>query len=136
MPHLTIQVTPNVTIAHEASFLKALNQALWDSGHFAKPADIKARIVPIETFLVGIADDEQVNGFVYAHLKIMSGRDEIIRHQTLMRKAAEVKVENGTMTVSDLMKEINAEEAAKQAKTLHETQYLMSVYALKHTTNQ
>ena len=81
MPHLTIQVTPNVTIAHEASFLKALNQALWDSGHFAKPADIKARIVPIETFLVGIADDEQVNGFVYAHLKIMIGRDMSIRNQ-------------------------------------------------------
>ena len=66
----------------------------------------------------------------------MQEDDEIIHHQTLMRKAAEVKVENGTMTVSDLMKEINAEEAAKQAKTLHETQYLMSVYALKHTTNQ
>ncbi|MGP5274095.1 5-carboxymethyl-2-hydroxymuconate Delta-isomerase [Psychrobacter faecalis] len=81
MPHLTIQVTPNVTITHEESFLKALNQALWDSGHFGKPSDIKARIVPIETFLVGVEDDEQRNGFVYAHLKIMSGRDEVIRHQ-------------------------------------------------------
>ena len=81
MPHLTIQVTPNVIITHKESFLKALNQALWDSGHFAKPADIKARIIPIETFLVGIADDEQRSGFIYAHLKIMSGRDEVIRHQ-------------------------------------------------------
>ena len=81
MPHLTIQVTPNVTITHEESFLKALNPALWDSGHFGKPADIKARIVPIETFLVGVEDDEQRNGFVYAYLKIMSGRDEVIRHQ-------------------------------------------------------
>ena len=81
MPHLTIQVTPNVTIAHEESFLKALNQALWDSGHFAKPADIKARIIPIETFLVGIADDEQRSGFIYAQLKLMSGRDEVVRHQ-------------------------------------------------------
>lgn len=81
MPHLTIQVTPNVTITHEESFLKALNQALWDSGHFGKPTDIKARIVPIETFLVGVEDDEQRNGFVYAYLKIMSGRDEVIRHQ-------------------------------------------------------
>ena len=81
MPHLTIQVTPNVTITHEESFLKALNQALWDSGHFDKPTDIKARIVPIETFLVGVTDDEQRNGFVYAHLKIMSGRVEVIRHQ-------------------------------------------------------
>lgn len=67
--------------------------------------------------------------------KTMLDDEEIIRHQTLIRKAAEVKVENGTMTVSDLMKEINSEEAAKQAKTLHEIQYLLSVYALKHTTN-
>ena len=81
MPHLTIQVTPNVTITHEESFLKALNQVLWDSGHFGKSADIKARIVPIETFLVGVEDDEQRNGFVFAYLKIMSGRDEVIRHQ-------------------------------------------------------
>ena len=81
MPHLTVQVTPNVIITHEESFLNALNQALWDSGHFGKPTDIKARIVPIETFLVGVTDDEQRNGFVYAHLKIMSGRDEVIRHQ-------------------------------------------------------
>ena len=66
----------------------------------------------------------------------MKDDDEIIRLQTQIREAAEVKVENGTMTVSDLMKEINAEESAKQAKTLHEIQYLMSVYALKYTTNQ
>ena len=81
MPHLTIQVTPNVTITHEESFIKALNQVLWDSGHFGKPTDIKARIVPIETFLVGIEDDERRNGFVYAQLKIMSGRAEVIRNQ-------------------------------------------------------
>lgn len=68
--------------------------------------------------------------------KMMQDDDEIIRHQTLIRKASEVKVENGTMTISDLMKEINAEEAVKQAKTLHEIQYLMSIYSLKHTTNQ
>jgi hypothetical protein len=66
----------------------------------------------------------------------MQDDDEIIRHQTLIREAAEVKVENGTMTVSDLMKEINSEEAAKQAKTLHEIQFLMSIYSLKHAVNQ
>ncbi len=43
--------------------------------------------------------------------KTMQDDDEIIRHQTFIRKAAEVKVENGTLTVSDLMREINAEEA-------------------------
>ena len=81
MPHLTIQVTPNISIAHEESFLKALNKVLWDSGHFSKATDIKARIVPIEAFLVGVEDDEQINGFVYTHLKIMTGRDTSIRNQ-------------------------------------------------------
>ena len=81
MPHLTIQVTPNVSIAHEESLLKSLNKALWDSGHFGKPTDIKARLLPVKKFLVGIEDDEQVNGFIYAHLKIMSGRDMVIRDQ-------------------------------------------------------
>ena len=81
MPHLTIQVTPNVSIPHAESLLKSLNKALWDSGHFGKPTDIKARIIPIEAFLVGIEDDEQAYGFVYAHLKIMAGRDSVIRHQ-------------------------------------------------------
>lgn len=81
MPHLTLQATPNVTIPHEESLLKSLNQALWNSGHFGKPTDIKARIVPLETFLVGVEDDEQVNGFVYANFKLMAGRDMTIRNE-------------------------------------------------------
>ena len=81
MPHLTVQATPNVTIAHEESLLKALNLALWNSGHFGKPTDIKARILPIDTFLVGVEDDEQQNGFVYVHLKLMTGRDIVVRNQ-------------------------------------------------------
>ncbi|WP_367109649.1 hypothetical protein [uncultured Psychrobacter sp.] len=58
MPHLTLQATPNVSIPHEESLLKALNQALWRSGHFNKATDIKARLIPIDTFLVGVEDDE------------------------------------------------------------------------------
>ncbi len=67
--------------------------------------------------------------------KTMEEDDEIIQHHRIMREAAEAKVENGTLTMSDLMKELLAEEAATQAKTLHEIQYLMSLYALKNTIN-
>lgn len=81
MPHLTIQATPNVSITHKETLLKSLNKVLWDSGHFGKPTDIKARIIPIDTFLVGIEDDEQTNGFIYANLKIMTGRSLDIRNQ-------------------------------------------------------
>jgi len=67
--------------------------------------------------------------------KTMQYDEEIINLQTQIRKASELKVENGTMTVSELMKDINAEEVAKQAKLLHEIQHLMSLYSLKYTTN-
>ena len=66
----------------------------------------------------------------------MQDDDEIIRLRTQIKEAAEAKVENGTMTVSDLLQEINALEIAKQAKSLHEIQYLISVYNVKYTTNQ
>ena len=90
-----------------------------------------------ETFLYNLkVQIPQQQLEIEKYKKTMLDDDEIIRHQTLIREAAEVKVENGTLTVSDLMKEINAEEAVKQAKTLHEVQYLMSIYSLKHTINQ
>lgn len=79
MPHLTLQATPNVKIPHAESLLKALNKALWDTGHFNQDIDIKTRLLPITTFLVGVQDDEQEQGFIYAHLKLMSGRDACIR---------------------------------------------------------
>ncbi|MEL0621333.1 5-carboxymethyl-2-hydroxymuconate isomerase, partial [Psychrobacter proteolyticus] len=69
------------SIALEESLLKSLNKALWDSAQFKQPADIKARIVPIKSILVGVEDDEQANGFINAHLKLMSGRDMATRDQ-------------------------------------------------------
>ena len=81
MPHLTIQATPNVSIPHEESLLKAINQALWNSGYFSKATDIKARMLPVKTFLVGVEDDEQEHGFIYAHLKLMAGRDNNVRDE-------------------------------------------------------
>jgi len=93
MPHLTIQATPNVSITLKETLLKSLNKVLWDSGHFGKPTDIKARIIPIDTFLVGIEDDEQTNGFIYANLKIMTGRSLDIRNQLAEMLITTIEVE-------------------------------------------
>ena len=123
MPHLTIQVTPNVSIAHEESFLKALNKVLWDSGHFGKATDIKARIIPIENFLVGVEDDEQVNGFVYAHLKIMSGRDILIRNQLAEQLLATIEetlgAEQSGRTALQICVEVEEISAVYQKKMLN-----------------
>ena len=120
MPHLTIQVTPNVSIAHEESLLKSLNQALWDSGQFKQPADIKARIVPIETFLVGVEDDEQAYGFIYAHLKLMSGRDMAIRNQL------------AELLVATIEEKIGAEQSGRAALQICvEVEEISAVYHKK-----
>ncbi|WP_201615212.1 5-carboxymethyl-2-hydroxymuconate Delta-isomerase [Psychrobacter sp. JCM 18902] len=120
MPHLTIQMTPNVSIAHEESLLKALNKALWDSEHFGKPTDIKARIVPIETFLVGVEDDEQAYGFIYAHLKLMTGRDMVIRNQL------------AGLLVTAIEQEIGAEQSGRAALQICvEVEEISAVYHKK-----
>lgn len=61
--------------------------------------------------------------------------NEIITLRNNVKKAAEVKVANGMLTVTDLMREINAEDLAKQDKIQHEVELLLSIYNLKYTTN-
>lgn len=59
--------------------------------------------------------------------------DEIIALRERIKKSAEAKVENGTLSVSDLLREITAENLARQTKALHEIQLLSSIYSLKNT---
>ena len=61
--------------------------------------------------------------------------DEIITLRNNVKKAAEMKVANGTLTVTDLMREVTNEDMAKQDKIQHETELLLSIYNLKYTTN-
>ena len=93
--------------------------------------------------------DTQRNTFIYnldmqisqqqneieKYRKTMIDDEEIIRLQQQIKDAAEAKVENGAMTVSDMLKELTALEMAKQSKLLHEVQHINSIYTLKNTTN-
>ena len=65
----------------------------------------------------------------------MADDDEIIRLRTSIRKASEAKVVNGTMTVTDMLRDMTSENLARQTKALHEVQLLMNMYQLKYTTN-
>ena len=65
----------------------------------------------------------------------MADDDEIIRLRGNIRRAAEAKVQNGTMTVTDMMRELTNESMARQTKALHEVQLLMNIWQLKYTLN-
>jgi len=60
--------------------------------------------------------------------ELMQTDDEIINLRYRVKTAGESKYANGVYTVNDLVKDINAENQARQAKIFHEVQYLMSLY--------
>lgn len=77
----------------------------------------------------------QQNSAIIAMKKQMADDEEIIRLRSNIRKSAEAKVANGTLTVIEMLREITNESLARQAKALHEIQLLMNIYQLKYTTN-
>jgi outer membrane protein TolC len=64
------------------------------------------------------------------YAKLVEGDDAIIALRGTIRNASEVRYENGTISVNDLLREITAEHLAMQTKKLHEIQLLYSEYSL------
>lgn len=67
--------------------------------------------------------------------KVMHDDEEIIRLRTSVRQVSEAKYVNGTLTVNDLLRDITAENQALLNKSLHELEWLKSLYELRNTLN-
>ena len=65
----------------------------------------------------------------------MEEDDQIIAMRENIRRSAEAKVENGTMSTLDMMREVNAEQNARQQKATHKVELLKALYELKTITN-
>lgn len=61
--------------------------------------------------------------------------NEIIALMNSIKQASEVKMANGTISGVDLMRDVNAEDTARQNKILHEIEMLLAIYNLKYVTN-
>jgi outer membrane protein TolC len=89
-----------------------------------------------ETFLYNLAMETRQENTAIGKLKqLMTYDNEIITLRENVRKSAEAKVANGTLTVIELMREINAENLARQEKAAHEIELLLSLSNLKTTMN-
>jgi len=100
--------------------------------------DISKKTIDIqkETFLFNTGlKTKQQKAEIEKLQSAVNNDDEIIRLRGNIKKSASAKVDNGTLTVTDLIREINAENIAIQTKSLHEIQLYMAVYQLKNTTN-
>lgn len=70
-------------------------------------------------------------------LKKLIDKDlELITLRQSIKKASLAQLENGVITTSDYLREVNAEEQVRIQKILHETQYLLTQYNMKAQLNQ
>lgn len=68
--------------------------------------------------------------------KLLESDDEIIQLRKSIKSTTDVRLENGTATASDLIRDTNALTRAMFDKAMHETQLLITYYNLKNSTNQ
>jgi outer membrane protein TolC len=68
--------------------------------------------------------------------QLMADDDEIIALRAAVRKAAESKLSHGIIDVNDLVREINAENAARVQQSMHEIEMLKEIYDHKYTIGE
>lgn len=113
--------------------------SLYTRGNDRRKIDVNKQEIDLqrETFLFDrqllvIQEDEEINCLQ----ELLAGDDEIIRLYENIRKAAEARLADGALTVTDLMREITRENLARQTKISHEIELLHAIYKLKNTINQ
>lgn len=119
-------------------------QLSWNFGNLytlknnLRTIDLNQKIVASqrETFLFNSRLTEmQQSDQITQWQKLIRNDDEIIRLRNAVKLAADAKVANGTLSVTDLITDITAEHQARIDKALHQVQLLLSIYNLKYTTN-
>lgn len=89
-----------------------------------------------ETFLFNTSlDVAQRNATIDKYIDQLKYDDEIIALRGSVRRASEAKMANGTLSGTDLTRDIHAEQSAIQDKILHEMELLQAIYNLKYVTN-
>ena len=74
------------------------------------------------------------NGEVNKLQNVLASDDEIIRLREKIKSTASAQLENGVINSSDYLREVTAEDQARQNKILHEIQLLLAQYNLQTTT--
>lgn len=116
----------------------------WNIGNFYTRKNQKKQIqtsirtveTQRETFLFNTnLDVVQKENNINSYFDQLKYDDEIIVLRNSVKRASEAKMANGTLSGSDLTRDINAEQMAVQDKILHEMELLLAIYNLKFATN-
>ena len=90
-----------------------------------------------ETFLFNTAlDVTQRDATIARYEEQLRYDDEIIALRRSVRQASEAKMAGGTLSGTDLTRDIHAEQSAILAKAQHELEMLLALYERKYATNE
>lgn len=99
-------------------------------------SDLRQLDVERETFLFNtrlqqVQEDEEIQKLT----ELMKTDGDIIRLRTNIKKATEAKLANGVASVTDVIREINAEDQSRQQAVIHDVQRQMAIYNYMYITN-
>jgi outer membrane protein TolC len=88
-----------------------------------------------ETFLFNTQHTlKQQNAEIYKLQELLATDDEIIGLRNNVKNTSSTQLQNGVINTSDYLREVNAEDQARQTKILHAIQLLMAQYNQQTTT--
>lgn len=79
---------------------------------------------------------KQQNAEIRKLQELLVADDEIINLRAEIKSSANAQLENGVITSNDYVREVNAEDQARENKVLHEIQLLMAQYAQQTTVGE
>ncbi len=89
-----------------------------------------------DAFILNTEMQSQMQGGAIDNLRKQLAQDEeIIELRESIRQASEKRVENGTETVNEMLRDVNAVSEAHLTKSMHEVQLLQEIYKLKTINN-
>jgi len=99
-------------------------------------ADIRGVELRRDAFLLDTdLDVMQRNADIDRLREQLAHDDEIVELRGSVRRSSEAKMAGGTLSGTDLARDINAEQSARQDRVLHEMELLLAIYNLKFATN-
>jgi len=98
--------------------------------------NINSILTQQETFLFNVQTDiSRKRSDIDRYREQMRYDDDIIALRIAIRESSEAKMANGALSGIDLMRDVYAEDLAKQAKIVHEIEWLLATYNLNFVTN-
>jgi outer membrane protein TolC len=99
--------------------------------------DLNRRNIEVqrETFLFNINYTlKQQSAEIIKYNQLLESDEQIVSLRASVKNTASAKLGNGVINTNDYLREVNAEDEARQKKIVHEIQLLMAQYAQQTTT--